>query len=84
MTNRNNTRPIYVKGLQIGGQDKVVIQSMCNIKTELYEEVAKQINECALLGAEMMRVSVMDEKDALAIKEIKKRGRFPKESASLL
>lgn len=77
MTSRNNTRPIYVKGLQIGGQDKVVIQSMCNIKTERYEEVARQINECALLGAEMMRVSVMDEKDALAINEIKKRISIP-------
>ena len=77
MRNRKDTRPIYVGGLQIGGQDKVVIQSMCNIKTERYEEVAKQINECALLGAELMRVSVMDEKDALAIKEIKKRISIP-------
>ena len=77
MTNRKNTRPIYVGNLQIGGQEKVVIQSMCNIKTERYEEVAKQINECALLGADLMRVSVMDEKDALAIKEIKKRISIP-------
>lgn len=77
MTNRINTRPIYVNGLQIGGQDKVVIQSMCNIKTENYEEVAEQINECAKLGAQLMRVSVMDEKDALAIKEIKKRISIP-------
>ena len=77
MTNRINTRPIYVNGLQIGGQDKVVIQSMCNIKTENYEKVAEQINECAKLGAQLMRVSVMDEKDALAIKEIKKRISIP-------
>ena len=77
MTNRNNTRPIYVGGLRIGGQDKVVIQSMCNIKTERFEEVAHQINECARLGAELMRVSVMDEADALAIKEIKKRISIP-------
>ena len=77
MSIREETRKIYVNGLQIGGQNKVVIQSMCNIKTERYEEVAKQINECALLGAEMMRVSVMDEKDALAIKEIKQRISIP-------
>ena len=77
MINRKNTRPVYVGNLQIGGQDKVVIQSMCNIKTENYEEVAAQINECASLGAELMRVSVMDEKDALAIKEIKKRISIP-------
>ena len=77
MNKRSQTRPIKVAGLQIGGQDKVVIQSMCNIKTERFEEVAKQINECAKLGAELMRVSVMDEKDALAIKEIKKRINIP-------
>ena len=77
MVIRNKTRPIHVGNLQIGGQDKVVIQSMCNIKTERYEEVAAQINECASLGAELMRVSVMDEKDALAIKEIKKRISIP-------
>ncbi len=71
MKTRNNTRPVHINGLQIGGQNRVVIQSMCNIKTENYQEVIKQINECTKLGAELMRVSVMDEKDALAIKKIK-------------
>lgn len=74
---RNQTRQVKVGNIYIGGQDKVVIQSMCNIKTEKYIEVSKQINECAKLGAELMRVSVMDEKDALAIKEIKKRISIP-------
>ena len=72
MNSRLSTRPIYLKNLQLGGQNKVLIQSMCNIKTEKYQEVIAQINECAALGADIMRVSVMDEKDALAIKEIKK------------
>ncbi len=74
---RNETRQIKIGNLFIGGQNKVVIQSMCNIKTEKYLKVSEQINECAKLGAEMMRVSVMDEKDALAIKEIKKRISIP-------
>lgn len=74
---RNQTRQVKVGNIYIGGQDKVVIQSMCNIKTEKYIEVSEQINECAKLGAELMRVSVMDEKDALAIKEIKKRINIP-------
>ena len=77
MKMRNQTRPVYVNGLQIGGQNRVVIQSMCNIKTEKYEEVIAQINECAKLGAEMMRVSVMDEKDAQAIKKIKEGINIP-------
>ena len=72
MKNRLQTRPLMISGRQLGGQDKVLIQSMCNIKTENIEAVIKQINECAALGADLMRVSVMDEKDAQAIKEIKK------------
>ena len=74
---RNETRQVKIGNVLVGGQNKVVIQSMCNIKTEKYLEVSEQINECAILGAEIMRVSVMDEKDALAIKEIKKRISIP-------
>ena len=74
---RNETRQVKIGNVLVGGQNKVVIQSMCNIKTERYLEVSEQINECAKLGAEIMRVSVMDEKDALAIKEIKKRISIP-------
>ena len=77
MKTRNQTRPIFIKGIQMGGQDKVLIQSMCNIKTEKYEEVANQINRCAALGCDIMRVSVLDEADARAIKEIKKRISIP-------
>ncbi len=54
----------------MGGSNKVLIQSMCNIKTSKVNEVVKQINECALLGADLMRVSVLDMDDAKAIKEI--------------
>ena len=77
MKNRLQTRPLMISGRQLGGQDKVLIQSMCNIKTENIEAVIKQINECAALGADLMRVSVMDEKDAQAIKEIKKGINIP-------
>ena len=73
MTNRKDTRPVHIKDIVMGGQDKVLIQSMCNIKTEKVEQVVKQINECAILGADLMRVSVMDEADAYAIEEIKKQ-----------
>lgn len=61
----------------MGGQNKVLIQSMCNIKTEYVDEVVKQIKECATLGADLMRVSVMDVKDAKAIKEIKEKISIP-------
>lgn len=75
--NRENTRKINFSSIQIGHQNKVLIQSMCNIKTENYLEVSKQINECAKMGADLMRVSIMDEKDAAAIKIIKELTNIP-------
>lgn len=74
---RTETRKTFIKNLQIGAQNRVLIQSMCNIKTEKVDDVVKQINECALLGADLMRVSIMDENDALAIKEIKQKVSIP-------
>ena len=77
MKNRTETRPIFIKGIQMGGQDKVLIQSMCDIKTENFEAVIKQINQCEKLGVDIMRVSVLDEADARAIKQIKKKIHVP-------
>ena len=77
MSIRKQTKQIHIKDIVIGGQDKILIQSMCNIKTERADEVIAQINECAALGADLMRVSVMDEKDAHAIKQIKEGINIP-------
>ena len=77
MTTRTQTKKIKIGNITIGGSNKVLIQSMCNIKTSNYEKVAAQINDCAKLGADIMRVSVLDMEDAKAIKEIKKRISIP-------
>ena len=67
---RENTKKVKIGNTYIGGQSRILLQSMCSIKTERVQEVIEQINECAKLGADLMRVSVMDEKDASAIKKI--------------
>ena len=72
MRTREKTKRIAIGNIHIGGANRVLIQSMCNIKTERVDEVVAQINRCAKLGADMMRVSVLDERDAYAIKSIKK------------
>ena len=59
MMKREETRKINISNIQIGGQNKVLIQSMCNIKTAKFLEVAEQINKCAELGADLMRVSII-------------------------
>lgn len=74
---RELTKQIKVGNTSIGGKNDILIQSMCNIKTENFREVSDQINRCTKLGAELMRVSVLDEKDAHAIKEIKARISIP-------
>ena len=74
---REKTKRIKVGNIYIGGENKVLIQSMCNIKTEKVDEVVKQINECAALGADLMRVSVLDFEDAKAIKDIVKQISIP-------
>ena len=74
---RTETRQAQIGRLKIGGQDKVLIKSMCKHKTSHVDEVIKEINECAALGASMMRVSILDEEDAQTIKEIKKGIKIP-------
>lgn len=74
---REKTHKIKVGNISIGGENKVLIQSMCNIKTSRVDEVVAQINECAALGADLMRVSVLDMEDAKAIKDIVKQINVP-------
>ena len=69
---RNETKQFKIKNTIIGGQNRVLIQSMCKHKTSHVEEVVNEINECAKMGADLMRVSVLDMEDALAIEQIKK------------
>ena len=74
---RTLTKQIKIGRLTIGGQNKVLIQSMCKHKTSNVEEIIKEINECEALGAKLMRVSILDEEDAKAIAAIKKGIKVP-------
>jgi (E)-4-hydroxy-3-methylbut-2-enyl-diphosphate synthase len=74
---RINTRKVMVGNVQIGGQNKVVIQSMCNTKTKDVEATVKQIIELEKAGCEIIRVACLDIEDAKAIKEIKKQIHIP-------
>lgn len=67
---RNSTYEVKIGNVKIGGSNKIAIQSMCNIKTEKVDEVVKQIHELENEGCDIIRVSVLDENDAYAIKDI--------------
>ncbi len=74
---RTETRAVTIKNVSMGHNDHVYIQSMCNIKTEKTEKVIEQILELEEMGCEIIRVSCMDQNDALAIKEIQKAIHIP-------
>ena len=74
---RNETRAIKVGNLTIGGNNEVIIQSMTNTKTKDVEATVKQINDLAATGCQLVRLAVLDNDDALAIKDIKQRVSVP-------
>ena len=75
--NRLNTRQIKVGNVTIGGQNKVVIQSMTNTKTKDVKATAEQIKRLEDVGCEIIRVAILDLEDAKAVKEIKKQIDIP-------
>ena len=74
---RNETRKIMVGNVQIGGQNRVVIQSMCNTKTKDVDETVKQILELEKAGCEIIRIACLDMEDAKAIRQIKEKIHIP-------
>ena len=71
MHTRENTRQIKVGNITLGGQNKVIIQSMTNTKTKDVAATVAQIKKLESVGCQLIRVAVLDEKDAEAVKDIK-------------
>jgi len=74
---RQDTRPVKVGNLTIGGSDEVIIQSMCTTKTADVAATVAEILRLEEAGCQMVRVTVNNEEAAAAIKEIKKRIHIP-------
>lgn len=75
--NRLQTRPIDVGGVQIGGQNRVVIQSMTNTRTKDVEATVEQIRRLEEAGCEIIRVAILDMEDAKAVSVIRKQIHIP-------
>ncbi len=75
--NRNKTRPVKVGNLIMGGNDKVYIQSMTNTKTNNVAETVKQIKRLENAGCEIVRVAVLNKKDASVLGQIKNQINIP-------
>ena len=74
---RAGTKTIRIGDRVIGGGNPVLIQSMCNTKTENVAATVKQIRELTDLGCDIIRVAVPTQEAAEAIREIKKQIRIP-------
>ncbi len=71
------TRRVSIGGVTVGGGERVKIQSMCTTKTSDVEGTVKQIKSLEDAGCDIIRVSVLDEDDAAAIRHIKDNIKIP-------
>ena len=71
------TKKVSVGGVSVGGGASVKIQSMCTAKTSDICATVAQINALEQAGCEIIRVSVLDEADALAIKGVRSQIKIP-------
>ena len=70
---RRLTVPVRVGGVQIGGGAPVVVQSMTNTDTGDVETTARQVQELAEAGSEIVRITVNGAAAAKAVPEIARR-----------
>ena len=77
MMNRMNTREVRIGNRVIGGGNPVLIQSMCNTKTEDVRATVEQIRRLTDVGCEIIRVAVPTMEAARALEEIKNQIQIP-------
>ncbi len=71
------TQEVKIGNRVIGGDNPILIQSMCNTKTQDVEATVAQIHELEKAGCDIIRVAVPDMDAAKAISEIKKQISIP-------
>lgn len=71
------TKTVKIGSCLLGGGRKIAVQSMANIKTSKVSQVTEQIKRLEKLGCDIIRLSVKDEEDVLALKAIKQSVKIP-------
>ena len=77
MYKRCDTRVVKVKDRYLGGNNPILIQSMCNTKTKDVDATVNQILDLERLGCDIIRVAVLDKEDAYSISKIKEKIHIP-------
>ena len=68
---RRKSVSVFVDGIEIGGSAPVVVQSMTNTDTADAVSTAKQIQNLATAGSELVRITVNNEDSAKQVPKIK-------------
>jgi (E)-4-hydroxy-3-methylbut-2-enyl-diphosphate synthase len=83
---RRQSKPVYLKnktgesdakGVWIGGDHPVAVQSMTTTDTADYEKTLEQVYGLAMEGCEIVRVTCQDPRDAAGLPHIVKRSPVP-------
>ncbi len=77
MINRRKSKQLTIGNVKIGGDAPISVQSMCNTDTRDINSTLNQINEMADKGCELVRLAVLNQDAAEAIKEIVKKSPIP-------
>ena len=77
MIKRRKSKQISIGNVKIGGDAPISVQSMCNTDTREVEATLNQINELAAKGCELVRLAVLNQDAADAIKDIVKKSPVP-------
>lgn len=71
------SKKVKIGNLYIGGGEKIAIQSMATCRLSDEKKAIKSALELEKAGCDILRFSVLDEKDTLSIKKIKKHTKMP-------
>ena len=74
---RDETKVVQIGKRQIGGGNPILIQSMCNTKTEDVKATVEQILALEHAGCDIIRVAVPTMEAAAALTEIKRQIHIP-------
>ena len=74
---RDETKVVQIGKRQIGGGNPILIQSLCNTKTEDVEATVEQILALEHAGCDIIRVAVPTMEAAAALTEIKRQIHIP-------
>ena len=75
--NRRKSRVVNIGNIKIGGNNPIAVQTMTNTLTSNSKDTISQIERCAELGADVVRVSVPDKDSSNSLREIVKHSSVP-------